>query len=67
MGVNISYVCFPTANDKPGIQGIIAVFAVLIFIYGFAIGLGAASWTVYFVTISIYFQSLILLCVIGHG
>ncbi|CAM9313976.1 unnamed protein product, partial [Ectocarpus fasciculatus] len=35
-----------TANDNVPVQGAIAVVAVLIFVFGFAIGLGAVSWVV---------------------
>lgn len=34
------------ANGNEAVQGYIAVFAILVFVFGFAIGLGAVSWVV---------------------
>ena len=33
-------------NENETVQGIISVFAILVFVFGFAIGLGAVSWVV---------------------
>jgi len=35
-----------SANDNPDAQGIIAVLALLLFVCGFAVGLGAVAWVV---------------------
>lgn len=48
MVVSLTALCFVLLmlNDSPGAQGNIAVAGVLVFVIGFAVGMGATSWVI---------------------